>query len=56
MNIAVELISDMEKGTRYPPKVDFTLKETDVAEGIRDMIQAISLKKKEAAEKADNKS
>ena len=56
MNIAVELISDMKKGTRYPPKVNFSLKETDVTKGIRDMIQAISLKKKETVEKADNKS
>lgn len=55
MNIAIELIGDMEKGTRYPPEEKPTITGNELAGTIGSFIEAISLKKKEAAEKDQEK-
>jgi intracellular multiplication protein IcmO len=52
MNIAIELVGDMEKGTQYPPEVKPTTDGAMLAQGVQELIQAISLKKKEAADKS----
>lgn len=51
MNIAIEVIGDMEKGTKYPPDVKPTTTGDEISGVIHNLIDAISLKKKEAAEK-----
>ncbi|OGT46357.1 MAG: phosphoesterase [Gammaproteobacteria bacterium RIFCSPHIGHO2_12_FULL_41_15] len=51
-NIALELIGDMQRGTQYPPAIsvsDATAKTLALA--VDKLIEAVSLKKKEAAEK-----
>lgn len=53
MNIAIELVGDMDKGTHYPPE---TLPKTTgeaMAATVSNIIEKISLKKREAAEKSD---
>lgn len=51
MNIAIELIGDMDKGTKYPPDTKPSMSAGDLASGMRKMLEKISLKKKEAADK-----
>ncbi len=51
MNVAIEVIGDMEKGTQYPPEVKPDMTGGELAGTVKNLIKAISLKKKEAAEK-----
>lgn len=51
MSVAIELVSDMEKGTQYPPDTKPKMRIDALVEGINDVIQAIALKQKEAQEK-----
>ncbi len=55
MNIAIELVGDMEKGTQYPPEVKSKATGPELAQGVEAMIQAITLKKKEAQDKNKSK-
>jgi intracellular multiplication protein IcmO len=48
MNVALELVGDMQKGTDYPPDLKPLATPVDVAQDIYAMIDAISLKKQEA--------
>lgn len=54
MNIAIEVVGDMEKGTQYPPQVKPDMTGAELAGTVKNLIEAISLKKKEAAEKKKN--
>ena len=47
MNISMELISDLEKGTQYPPEVKPLMNVVELANNTNKMIAAITLKKKE---------
>ena len=51
MNIAIEVVGDMEKGTQYPQKTKPTQTGEGLAKDVSNLIQAIALKKKEAAGK-----
>ncbi|OGT52827.1 MAG: phosphoesterase [Gammaproteobacteria bacterium RIFCSPHIGHO2_12_FULL_41_15] len=50
MNVAVELINDMEKGTHYPPAQQPVIMGEKLAGVVTQLIQAISLRKKEATD------
>ncbi len=50
MNIAVELISDMEKGSHYPPSVRPTSTGEELAAQVEKVIDKVMLKKKEHEE------
>jgi len=54
MNIAIEVIGDMEKGTQYPPEIKPNIQGDDLAGKITNLITAISLKKKKAADEKDD--
>lgn len=47
MNIAIEVIGDMERGTQYPPDYKPSTTASELADTIKTMIQKISLKKQE---------
>ncbi len=47
MNIAIEVIGDMERGTQYPPDYKPTTTGSELADVVKNMIQKISLKKQE---------
>ena len=51
MNVAIEVIADMEKGTQYPPAMKPDIPVSQLIEGGRNMIDKIHLKKKEAEDK-----
>ena len=53
LNIALELMGDMQRGTQYPPQVNVgdSTGET-LAVVVDNLVDAIALKKKEASEKA----
>src|SRR3990167_4609232 len=54
MNIAMELVGDMDRGTDYPPApLDPPVLAPQVVSKLHDIINGISLKKKEAAEKPE---
>jgi intracellular multiplication protein IcmO len=50
MNIALELVGDMQKGTDYPPGIKPLVPASDVARGISELIDAVILKKREASD------
>src|SRR3990167_7975446 len=53
-NIAMELVGDMDRGTDYPPApLDPPVLAPQITAKLREIIDAISLKKKEAAEKPE---
>src|SRR3990167_1152209 len=49
MNIAIEVIGDMEKGTQYPPPIKPMKNSTEISRVIRQMVEDISLKKMTAS-------
>lgn len=51
MNVAIEVIADMEKGTQYPPAMKPDIPLSRLIEGGYKMIDKIQLKKKEAEDK-----
>lgn len=55
MNVAMELVADMEKGTQYPPEIKPVSNGSTIAQGVRDLIQAITLKKKENAKNEEDR-
>ncbi len=55
MNIAIELIGDMEKGTQYPPEEKPEIDAATLSHGVREMVSAIALRKKEEKEKEKEK-
>lgn len=55
MNVAIEMIGDMEKGTRYPPDILPKGTGPELAATVENMIDSITLKKKEDENKDDNK-
>lgn len=50
MNIAIEVVGDMERGTQYPPAMELGETGEGLAEMVRVMSDAIVLKKREAQE------
>lgn len=53
-NIAMELIGDMDRGTDYPPApLDPPVMPEHIAAKLREIIQAVTIKKKEASEGND---
>ena len=55
MNIATELVRDMEQGTYYPPANKGNLSSNEVVSLTHQLIDAITLKKQEAAAAGDKK-
>ena len=51
MNIAIEVVSDIERGTQYPPEIKPTGTGAQLAKTTMNLVSAIALKKKEAADK-----
>ncbi len=49
MNIAMEIVGDMEKGTHYPPETKPTANGSELAGVIDNLISKVQLKKQEAA-------
>ena len=49
INIAMEVLSDMEKGTRYPPAMKPMSTSIEIASLIQHMVEDISLKKMSAS-------
>lgn len=49
MNVAIEVVSDMEKGTQYPPAIKPMKNSMEMASVIRKMVEDISLKKMTAS-------
>lgn len=54
MNIAIEIVSDMEKGTLYPPEAKPQKSGETLAGLVDNLIEKISLKKQEAAKLKEN--
>lgn len=50
MNIAIELVADMERGTHYPPVMKPDMSGMELGLLVHNMIDAVSLKKREAKE------
>ncbi|HYF98139.1 MAG TPA: TraM recognition domain-containing protein, partial [Coxiellaceae bacterium] len=53
-NIALEIVSDMQKGTFYPPEIKPTATGEELASVTDQLIEAITLKKEQAANNANN--
>ncbi|PHQ78229.1 MAG: phosphoesterase [Coxiella sp. (in: Bacteria)] len=53
MNVAIEVIGDIEKGTHYPPDSKPEATGVELSGKIDNIIDKIALKRKEAADKAD---
>ncbi len=53
MNVAIEVVGDMEKGTQYPPMNLPTTSGSELADLTQRIINKISLKKREALESVD---
>ncbi|MCX7120169.1 MAG: hypothetical protein NTZ67_00060 [Gammaproteobacteria bacterium] len=52
--VAMELVGDMDRGTDYPPApLDPPVLAEQIAAKLRDILEGITLKKKEAVEKED---
>lgn len=52
MNVAIELIGDMEKGTHYPPEQRPLFSGRDIASKIDDIVNKITIKQSENKEKS----
>ena len=50
MNVAIELVSDMEKKTQYPPEMTLSTTGPELAQRVESLIQAITLKKQETTD------
>jgi intracellular multiplication protein IcmO len=50
MNIAIELIRDLDSGTHYPPKVDFAITPEQLAAAVGAMNSQINIKKQDVEE------
>ena len=55
MNIAIEVIGDMERGTQYPPAIKPSKSAAEITQLIKRMAEGITLKKRDAKEKKDKK-
>jgi intracellular multiplication protein IcmO len=52
MNVAIEVIGDMEKGTHYPPEITPEITGTELSMKVGTIIDKITLKKTENADKS----
>ena len=55
MNIAMELTSDMERGTYYPPAAKGTMSSGELSQLVHQLVDNITSKKQEAAAATDKK-
>lgn len=53
MNVAIEVIGDIEKGTHYPPDVKPETTPEELSAMVTEIIEAVSMKKTEQANKDD---